>query len=374
MLLESACLNFAPNIRSPVATLRLEKGQKVAAKKRKTSADLLVGIDLGTARSAVVTSAGTAMWDRSLVGWPRDRVAKKLIGKSVVIGNECLQHRLALDVTRPLRDGVIRKSTTRDEAAIHALADHLLELVGADDDQRILAVIGAPAEASAYNKALLKDAFAELVDAAMVVSEPFTVAYGLDLLIDALVIDVGAGTIDLCIMRGTVPAAEDQRTIPQAGDFIDQQFMERLRAQYPQAQFTPSMAVQWKEAHAFVGDAHAGPLEVSMPVAGAPRQHDISAALRGACESILPHLREELRSLIAGFDPEFQERVRQNVLLAGGGSQIKGLDAAVEEMLEELGGGHVRVVEDPLFAGANGALAIAQDTDPEDWDRLEQAK
>jgi rod shape-determining protein MreB len=344
----------------------------VAAKKRKSSADLFVGIDLGTARSAVVTSAGTAMWDRSLVGWPRDMVAKKLIGKSVVIGNECLEQRLALDIARPLRDGVIHKNTARDEAAIHALAAHLLDLVGATDEQRILAVIGAPAEANAYNKGLLREAFTDLVDAAMVVSEPFTVAYGLDLLIDALVIDIGAGTIDLCIMRGTVPTAEDQRTIPQAGDFIDQQFAERLRAQYPQAQFTDSMVVQWKEQFAFVGEASGGPLEVSIPVAGAPKKHDISAALRGACESILPHLREELRGLIASFDPEFQERIRGNVLLAGGGSQIKGLDAAVEEMLEEQGGGQVRVVEDPLFAGANGALAIAQDTDPEDWQRLEQ--
>jgi rod shape-determining protein MreB len=85
---------------------------------------------------------------------------------------------------------------------------------------------------------------------------------------------------------------------------------------------------------------------------------------------MLPYLRDAIRTRIAGSDPEFQEPVRQNVVLAGGTSQIRGLQQAVEAMLSEMGGGNVTVVEDPLYIGAAGALAIACDTPAEDWSRL----
>ncbi len=342
----------------------------MATRKRKALDDLFVGIDLGTARSSVATSAGAAAWDRSLVGWPKDGIARKLLKKEVVFGAECLEHRLALNLFRPLRDGVVRKNTERDEEAIRALAQHLMSLVDAEDGQRVHAVIGAPAEASSYNKGLLREAFEELVDASMVVSEPFTVAYGLDMLVDALVVDIGAGTIDLCIMRGTVPTPEDQRTIEQAGDYIDRQLADLLRDRFPQAQFTDSMVVRWKEEHAFVGKDPGAKVKVTIPVEGKPTAHDITDEMRTACESILPHLLGEIRALIASFDPEFQEQVRQNVLLAGGGSQIRGIDRAVEAALADLGGGRVTVVEDALFAGAHGALEIAKDTPADDWQRL----
>ncbi len=342
----------------------------MATRKRKALDDLYVGIDLGTARSAVTTSSGAAAWDRSLVGWPKDAIARKLLKKDVVYGAECLDHRLALDVFRPLQDGVVRKNTERDEEAIRALAQHLISLVDAEDGQRVQAVIGAPAEASSYNKSLLREAFGELVDASMVVSEPFPVAYGLDMLVDALVVDIGAGTVDLCIMRGTVPTPEDQRTIEQAGDYIDRQLADLLRERFPNAQFTDSMVVKWKEAHAFVGDDPGQKVKVTIPVDGKPTTHDITDEMRTACESILPHLLGEIRELIAAFDPEFQEQVRGNVLLAGGGSQIRGIDRAIEAMLGELGGGKVKAVDDALFAGAKGALEIAKDTPDEDWARL----
>ena len=37
----------------------------------------------------------------------------------------------------------------------------------------------------------------------------------------ALVVDVGAGTTDFCVMNGRYPTDEDQRTLPNAGDWID---------------------------------------------------------------------------------------------------------------------------------------------------------
>ena len=75
--------------------------------------------------------------------------------------------------------------------------------------------------------------------------------------------------------------------------------------------------------------------------------------------------------LIATFDPEFQQRLKNRVLLAGGGSQIKGLDLAIEaEMKRTLGSGKVLRIEEPMYGGANGALKIAHDMPAEYWEKL----
>jgi hypothetical protein len=62
--------------------------------------------------------------------------------------------------------------------------------------------------------------------------------------------------------------------------------------------------------------------------------------------------------------------VRRNVILAGGGSQIPQLPEALEVALAEVGGGRVRAVEDPVFAGSKGSLAIALDAPDSDWEKL----
>jgi hypothetical protein len=62
--------------------------------------------------------------------------------------------------------------------------------------------------------------------------------------------------------------------------------------------------------------------------------------------------------------------VRNNVILAGGGSQVPGLAEALERTLGEVGGGKVRSVEDPVFAGSNGSLALALDAAESDWEQL----
>jgi rod shape-determining protein MreB len=74
--------------------------------------------------------------------------------------------------------------------------------------------------------------------------------------------------------------------------------------------------------------------------------------------------------LLTRVEPEYQERVRNNVILAGGSALISGLDKRLERELAEIGGGRVRVVKDPIFVGSDGGLAIATDAPDADWDRL----
>lgn len=343
--------------------------RSVEGSNRSNSAALYIGIDLGTSRSAVCASNGVRKTIESIVGWPRDAVARRLIGKPVVYGEENHRFRLSIEQVRPLQRGVIHKGADRGEEAARELVRHLIELAEPALGDPIYAVIGAPSRATDYDKQAIRDALSDRASSAMIVSEPFTVAYALGLLDRAIIVDMGAGTTDLCRMHGTIPGEADQLSVPQAGDAIDQQLQQLLAERFPHAKFSLHMVRGFKEKAGFVGAPNER-VFVTMPVAGRPTDFDITEPMQRACESILPYVKEALRSQIAECDPEFQEQYRQNIVLAGGTSQLRGLGDTVHQWLAEMGGGRVTVVDDPIFTGAAGALAIAMDTPSEDWSRL----
>ncbi len=195
---------------------------------QKESDILFVGIDLGTSRSSISAGNGTREWVESYVGWPRDFIAQQVVGKPVLFGAEALQNRLSLDICRPLQHGVIKEGIDRSDEAVKEIIRHLIELANPTPGQKIHAVVGVPADTLKVNKLAIRKAVAEFVHSLMVVSEPFAVAYGMNLLNNALVIDIGAGTTDFCIMHGTIPTEDDQKTIVTAGDYIDDQLFSYL--------------------------------------------------------------------------------------------------------------------------------------------------
>jgi rod shape-determining protein MreB and related proteins len=338
---------------------------------------LHVGIDLGTSRSAVSASNGERHMIESYVGWPVDLVARKILKQSVLIGREALDKRPMLDLRRPLERGLIKEGSEKDAAAVRELLRHLISLTGAatgttsrhKNQSRVCAVVGAPAQALRVNKQQLRQAMQGMADSLMVVSEPFAVAYGSEALLHTMIIDIGAGTTDFCVMNGRYPTDEDQRTLDVAGDTIDAKLALLVQERYPEAQFSIHMVRAWKEQSGFVGK----PLErvlVTAPVAGKPTQLDITNELRSACESLVPPVTETMLELVSRVEPEFQEQVRQNIILAGGCSLIRGLAERLQQGLVDIGGGQVRVVSDPAFAGSDGGLAIALDALDSDWDML----
>ena len=338
-----------------------------------TNGVLHVGIDLGTSHSAISASNGARHVVDSYVGWPVDMVARKVLKKSVLIGRDALENRTMLDLRRPLERGLIKEGSGKDEAAVHELLQHLLTLVGVkpNDPERpqVRAVVGVPAEALRVNRQHLRQAMKGIADRLMIVSEPFAVAYGLEALLHTLVIDIGAGTTDFCVMNGRYPTDEDQRTLELAGDAVDSRLAALLRERHPEAQFSIHMVREWKEQWSFVG-APTSRAMVTVPVVGKPTRLDITNEIRAACESLVPPVSETMLELVSRVEPEYQEKVRYNITLAGGGSQIFGLGEALEQALVEMGGGRVQTVSDVVFAGADGGLALALDAVDADWEQL----
>jgi rod shape-determining protein MreB and related proteins len=334
---------------------------------------LSVGVDLGTSRSAISASNGSRNLVLSYVGWPLDMVARRVVKREVLIGEEALDNRLMLDLHRPLERGLIKEGSDRDSRAVRELLQHLLSLAKADEARaagmEVRAVVGVPAEAMRVNKQQLRAAMSGLVDSLMIVSEPFAVAYGLDALLHALIIDIGAGTTDLCVMNGRYPTDEDQTTLDKAGDSVDDQLGQLIHARYPEANFSRHMTTAWKESGSFVGEL-SGKILVTAPVQGRPTKFDITEEMRSACSSLVAPVIEAMLDLISKVEPEYQLKVRNNVILTGGSSLISGLGAALQDALGEVGGGKVRVVKDPAFVGADGGLAIANDAPESDWESL----
>ncbi|MGH7336101.1 MAG: rod shape-determining protein [Myxococcota bacterium] len=331
---------------------------------------LSVGIDLGTSQSAIATSNDARHVVDSYVGWPVDMVAKKVVKKQVLIGADALENRTLLDLHRPLEQGLIKEGSEKDIAAVKEILSLLIGLASnGAKDQRVRAVVGVPAETMRVNKQQLRQILKGTLDSLIIVSEPFAVAYGIEALLHTMIVDVGAGTTDFCVMKGRYPTEEDQRTLTKAGDSVDDLLVKLISERHPNVQFSLHMARGWKEQHGFVG-ATPGKVMVKAPLHGKTQEIDITDELRLACESLVAPFSETMIDLLASVEPEYQERVRQNVFLSGRGAKIRGLAGELEKALADLGGGKVSMVEDPVFAGALGGLAIALDADEADWEKV----
>jgi rod shape-determining protein MreB len=339
-----------------------------------TSEILHVGIDLGTSRSSISASNGERFVVDSFVGWPVDMVAKKVLKRNVLIGHDAVANRTMLDLHRPLERGLLKEGSEKDVEAVRELLKYLLGLVGVSsngkiDTSNVRAVIGVPAAALRTNKQYLRNSMKGIVDSLMIVSEPFAVAYGLDALLNTLIIDIGAGTTDFCVMKGRYPTEEDQRTLMIAGDSIDAHLLKLIEERYPQANVTVFMVRDWKEKFSFVGHPPHRVL-VTAPVKGVPTELDITNEMRAACETLLGPTIETMLDLLSRVEPDFQEKVRNNIILSGGGGLIKGLPEALEVALRQVGGGRVTYMKDPVFIGSDGGLALAIDAPDGDWDKL----
>ncbi len=336
---------------------------------------LYIGMDLGTSRTSISASNGVRETVFSVVGYPKDVVSRKLLKKDVLYGKEAFEKRLSLRMFAPLEEGVLKSggegsSAEDNRKAARDLISEAIRIAQPRADELVYCVIGAPAQASIHNKEAIIEAARASVDSVMLCSEPFAVAYGIDMLEDVLVIDIGAGTTDLCRMHGTMPEESDQVTVGTAGDSVDAALAKEIESSCPGAQFSTQMVKEMKERFAYLGDPSERCM-VTLPVAGKPTEFDLTDQIKKACQVLIEPIVKGLNDLVSSFDPEFQHKLRDRVLLAGGGSLIRGLDTAIEDALKrDLGGGKVIRIEEPIYGGANGALKIAHDMPADFWEQL----
>ncbi|WP_130472155.1 MamK family actin-like protein [Candidatus Magnetaquicoccus inordinatus] len=336
---------------------------------QKNERALLLGIDFGTARTAVMSSRRHKGLLQTVVGYPRDVIGVKLLNRTLVVGDEAIEKRSFLDLYHPVADGLLKEANDKDWDAAREILQQAIALSEPRAGERICGIIGVPARATATNRRQLLQLTEGLLDLCLVVSEPFMVAYGLSRLLNTMIVDVGAGTIDLCAMKGSVPAADSQLSILKGGNYIDRLLETAIRDAYAGVQIDRYLARQLKEQHAFVG-APTEAVLVHLRVHGKPMALDVTEAMRMTCETIVPDIVEAIKSLLLSFAPECQAEALANIVLAGGGSRIRGLGALLEQHLREYGDVHVTMVADPEYGGAYGALKLAMELPTDYWSQI----
>jgi len=329
-----------------------------------------IGIDLGTSQSSIVTSTGKRLSINTCVGFPKDVVSQKRLNKEYLLGEEALKNRLSLDLIWPLSKGVIsndKRSRDATQLVLKGLID--LTLPKMKNTDKIYASIGVPALASVRDKKTILDITKDLIDKVLIVSEPFAVAYGIDRFDECLIIDIGAGTTDLCRMSGSIPTEDDQRSLTEAGNFLEWVITNAILREYPDVQLTPKIIKSIKEKHGYVSDS-SDPAIVTLTKKGQPDSYDITKILHESCLKLSDSIGQAVQSLVSDFDPDFQETLRNNIIVAGGGSRLTGIDRAIEKSLDNYGGGKATCVQDVEFCGANGCLKMCLEMPENYWDRI----
>ncbi len=348
---------------------------------------LLVGLDLGTNTTCIqVANPSNGQVEvcelvPSIVGYTTEGILPGIIpgDATALFGQLALKYKLHLNLVQPLRDGVISEMD-----AARDFLHHIKSVAGLSPDVEVRAVIGMPANSDAESRENTRLAVTGIFDKVILIPEPFLAALGsrqeaelikddyVDPVCNSLFIDIGAGSTDVCLIQGYYPSAEDQISFAFAGDAVDEMIQTALINKYPDSQISIAKCREIKEKHSFVKGAVAE-AHHSVMISGKIKQLEVSDAVGSACDALLKRIFEASRALIVKADPDSVPDLLQNIIITGGGSMIRGLDAALQAMLTEEGfeGCSVRSVgEDYKTRVASGAIKAAFQAKERQWQTL----
>ncbi len=343
-----------------------------------------VGIDLGTLYTTAAAGNGANYCLPSEVGFPRDIVAKHLIGQAHVLGSDIATHRSSLDVIRPFERNALKysineqewrsfkeESTSLAHRSASLLVQKVIDSLDMPDPSSVRCIAGVPAAASQHSQLLILELVEEFAEFAAVVSEPFAVAYGIgEEANNSVVIDIGAGTVDYCYYYGALPKQDDQSTLGFGGDHVDEDLRSHIQATFPSAKVSLQLARRLKERFGSVGASPRSAIVEIPTKSGDTREFDLTDIIRDVCSSFASKITESLLEHISAIKSDDFVLTQSRILLAGGGSQLSGLDEYIEEALNLSGRCEVQRVNDCRFAGAIGALKLARELPTEGWEIL----
>lgn len=357
---------------------------------RPVKSDMLIaGFDFGTNTSCIKASyAGSTELVvnetiPSVVGYASEGIVENLLPGNVRVlyGQAALKNKLYLRLVSPLTDGVVE-----DMAAAQDFARYIRTIINPPQGAEVRAVVGIPANADRQARENLCAALVGLFDRIILIPEPFLAALGyrdegrlsdpsyIDPVRNSLIVDIGAGTSDLCLVQGYFPTAEDQVSIPFAGDKVDASLAESLRKAYPDVTLSQIKIREIKEQNSYVGKVEA-PISVNLVVGGKMRKLEAGEAVGKACETLLQRIAEAVKSVIARASTDSVGELLQNILLTGGGSRIRHIDTELQRLLVEDGFEKPRV----QIVGENykefvckGALVAARQAKEHQWQKLAQ--
>ncbi len=369
---------------SPAQQASTPPSRLPSAPKSKT---IVVGFDLGTNKSCVLAGApsGTDILVSkvvpSAVGYVKDGIVDGIIAGNAqkLFGEDAIRNALHVKLVSPVSKGVIA-----DHGATRDFLQHIRSLVDPQGTAEIRAVIGMPANAEPQAREDIRRCCYGVFDRMILIPEPFLAALGyrddsriaqpnyLDPVVNSLFVDIGGGTSDLCLVQGCFPTSQDQICIPFAGDAVDELLHAELDRVYPNNGLSRLKVREIKETHGYVGPSRK-PLEVKVVIGGKTHTLELGDAIARACNTLLDQIYPALTTLIERAPSDSVLTLLQNIIVTGGGSQIKGIDTVLQKKLSEDGyeSPKVRIAgQDYKRYVAIGALKAARAARENQWQVL----
>ena len=319
-----------------------------------------LAIDLGTANTLVnVKGQGIVLREPSVVAINSDTKEVQAVGEEAkqMLGRAPG----SISAIRPMKDGVIAHFDVTEKMIsnfIRKVHNNRKTLV------RPRVVIAVPSGITQVEKRAVRDS-AESAGAREVflIEEPMAAAIGVDLPVQEptgnMIIDIGGGTTEVAIisMSGIVFS----RSVRIAGDEMDEAIVNYIKKKY-------NLLIGERtaeEVKIHIGSAY--PLNESMTmevkgrdlIAGIPKTLTVSdKEIRKALTETFGAIVEAVKIALERTPPELAaDIVDKGVVIAGGGSLIKGLDT----LLKEDTGLPITLAMDPLSAVALGAGKVLAD-------------
>ncbi len=319
-----------------------------------------IGIDLGTANTLVhVRNKGIVIQEPSWVAIDKKTRVPLAIGAQAkeMVGRTPAN----VIVIRPLKDGVISEfEITAAMLKYFIMRVHQQTVVPMP---RPRVVIGIPSGATEVEKRAVYDAAMSAgARETYLIEEPRAAALGAGLPVNevhgSMIVDIGGGTTELAIMsmQGIVVS----RSLRVAGDELDADIVQYVRNKY-HLLIGERMAEQAKIS---IGSAFPLQTENTITVrgrnliTGLPDAVEVSSVeIREAVSSSVQVIVDTIKDALDEAPPEIlSDLIDSGICLAGGSSQLKGLDERIADELK------IRVwsAEDPMTCVARGAGMVLE--------------
>jgi rod shape-determining protein MreB len=292
-----------------------------------------VAIDLGTATTLVyVKGRGILLNEPSVVAIDNrsqktiavGREAKRMLGRTPD----------GINAVRPMKDGVI--------ADFEIVEEMLRAFLGKAQKRRLLirprVIVCVPSGITAVEMRAVRDSVEHAgAREVYLVAEPIAAAVGVGLPVDTpagnMVIDIGGGTTEIAVIA--LSGIVCNSSIRVGGDEMDDAVVQYIKKTY-------NLMIGEQTAEVIkikIGSAFPLPEETEMEVrgidlvAGIPKTIKVgSAEIREALKEPVALISEALRAALEKTPPELAaDIVDKGIVMTGGGSLLRGLDALLRE-------------------------------------------
>ncbi len=324
-----------------------------------------LAMDLGTANSILIYN------DQIVVDEPSIVAIDKQTNRIVAVGEKAKEMEgrnssAIIETVRPLKGGVI---------ADFEMAQHLIrELIGKTNINRnflppsLRMVICIPSGITNVEERAVRESAQQAgVKEIRMIHEPMAAAVGIGIDVTApeghMIVDIGGGTAEIAVIA--LGGIVCNNSIRIAGDeFNDNiiEYMRRLHNMVIGTRTAESVKIAVGSALSELEDAPEDFRTLGRDqVTGLPREISVNyKEIAHALDKSITRIEQAILDTLSYTPPELAADIyRSGIFLAGGGSQLRGLDKRIADKTRL----HVTIADDPLHAVARGTSKALKNFD-----------